>query len=89
MGFITGKTEVATGCAKHGNVLAEVITEKTEVATGCAKHGNVLAEVITGKTEVATGCAKHGNVKAFWNIHSSIVALSVFAFSCTIEIFQP
>lgn len=27
-------------------------------------------------------------VKAFWNIHSSIVALSVFAFSCAIEILQ-
>ncbi|WP_392533545.1 DUF2809 domain-containing protein [Nostoc sp. C117] len=27
-------------------------------------------------------------VKSFWNIHSSIVALSVFAFSCTIEILQ-
>ncbi|WP_069070375.1 DUF2809 domain-containing protein [Nostoc sp. KVJ20] len=27
-------------------------------------------------------------VKTFFNIHSSIVALSVFAFSCTIEILQ-
>ncbi|MBN4004441.1 MAG: DUF2809 domain-containing protein [Nostoc sp. LPT] len=27
-------------------------------------------------------------VKAFCNIHSSIVALSVFAFSCTIEFLQ-
>ncbi|MBN3924752.1 DUF2809 domain-containing protein [Nostoc sp. NMS4] len=27
-------------------------------------------------------------IKAFWNINSSIVALSVFAFSCTIEILQ-
>ncbi|WP_341526159.1 hypothetical protein WKK05_26895 [Nostoc sp. UHCC 0302] len=43
-------TQVATGCAEHGNV-------KTEAATGCAEHGNV-------KAEAATGCAKHGNVKA-------------------------
>ncbi|MBD6620195.1 DUF2809 domain-containing protein [Komarekiella sp. 'clone 1'] len=27
-------------------------------------------------------------VRTFWKIHSSIVALSVFAFSCTIEILQ-
>jgi hypothetical protein len=27
-------------------------------------------------------------IRAFWNIHSYIVALSVFAFSCTIEILQ-
>ncbi|MBW4507106.1 MAG: DUF2809 domain-containing protein [Scytonematopsis contorta HA4267-MV1] len=27
-------------------------------------------------------------VRAFWNINSSIVALSVFAFSCTIEVLQ-
>ncbi|MBW4675600.1 MAG: DUF2809 domain-containing protein [Desmonostoc geniculatum HA4340-LM1] len=27
-------------------------------------------------------------VRAFWNIHSSIVALSVFGFACTIEILQ-
>ena len=27
-------------------------------------------------------------IKGFWNIHSSVVALSVFAFSCTIEILQ-
>ncbi|MBW4630674.1 MAG: hypothetical protein KME30_01870 [Iphinoe sp. HA4291-MV1] len=58
------KAETATGCAKHGNVKAEVaarktevVTSQTEVATSCAKHGNV-------KTEVPTGCAKHGNVKA-------------------------
>jgi hypothetical protein len=47
--------EVATGCAKHGNVKAEVTTGKAEVATGCAKHENVKAEVTTGKVEVATG----------------------------------
>ncbi|MEH2232901.1 MAG: hypothetical protein V7K71_25280 [Nostoc sp.] len=61
---LTGKTEVATGCAKHRNVKAEALTGKTEVATGCAKHRNVKAEALTGKTEVATGCAKHRNVKA-------------------------
>ncbi|WP_257236683.1 DUF2809 domain-containing protein [Nostoc sp. 'Peltigera malacea cyanobiont' DB3992] len=27
-------------------------------------------------------------VKTFWNIHSSIAALSVLAFSCAIEILQ-
>ena len=58
------KAEVATGCAKHGNVKAEVATVKAGAATGCAKHGNVKAEVTTVKAEVATGCAKHGNVKA-------------------------
>ncbi|MEH1816866.1 MAG: hypothetical protein V7K26_02965 [Nostoc sp.] len=51
------KAEVATACAKHGNVKAEVTTGKAEVATACAKHGNI-------KAEVATACAKHGNVKA-------------------------
>ena len=51
----TGKTEVATGCAKYGNVKAEVAARKAEVATDCAKHGNVKAEVAARKTEVATG----------------------------------
>ncbi|MEA5603831.1 hypothetical protein [Nostoc sp. UHCC 0252] len=60
---LTGKTEVATACAKHGNVKAEALTEKTEVAKACAKHGNVKAEALTGKAEVATACAKHRNVK--------------------------
>jgi hypothetical protein len=58
------KAEVATDCAKHGNVKAEVATGKAEVATDCAKHGNVKAEVAAKKAEVATDCAKHGNVKA-------------------------
>jgi Tfp pilus assembly major pilin PilA len=58
------KAEVATDCAKHANVKAEVAARKTEVATDCAKHANVKAEVATRKTEVATGCAKHVNVKA-------------------------
>ncbi|WP_322692232.1 hypothetical protein [Nostoc sp. DedSLP03] len=35
------KAEVATACAKHGNVKAEVLTGKAEAATDCAKHGNV------------------------------------------------
>ncbi|WP_225893910.1 hypothetical protein [Atlanticothrix silvestris] len=30
----TGKTEAATGCAKHPNVKAEAAARKTEVATG-------------------------------------------------------
>ncbi|WP_335232325.1 hypothetical protein [Nostoc sp.] len=48
---LTGKTEVATGCAKHRNVKAEAFTRKTEIATGCAKHRNVKAEALTGKTK--------------------------------------
>ncbi|MEH2090620.1 hypothetical protein [Nostoc sp.] len=48
------KAEVATTCAKHGNVKAEVAATKAEVATACAKHGNVKAEVAATKAEVAT-----------------------------------
>ncbi|MEH2118742.1 hypothetical protein [Nostoc sp.] len=58
------KAEVVTDCAKHRNVMTEVLTGKAEVATDCAKHGNVLAEVLTGKAEIVTDCAKHRNVKA-------------------------
>ncbi|BAZ67567.1 hypothetical protein NIES4106_23220 [Fischerella sp. NIES-4106] len=58
------KAEVATGCAKHANVKADVTARKAEVATGCAKHANVKADVTARKAEVATGCAKHANVKA-------------------------
>ncbi|MEH1938043.1 MAG: hypothetical protein V7L14_30935, partial [Nostoc sp.] len=48
--------EVATDCAKHPNVKAEVTSGKAEVATDCAKHPNVKAEVTSGKAEVATDC---------------------------------
>jgi uncharacterized protein (DUF3084 family) len=58
------KLEVATGCAEHANVKAEVAAKKAEVATGCAEHANVKAEVAARKTEVATSCAEHANVKA-------------------------
>ncbi|MEH1843089.1 MAG: hypothetical protein V7L20_31235 [Nostoc sp.] len=55
----SGTTEVAFGCAKHGNVTAEVTSGTTEVTFGCAKHGNVTAEVTSKTTEVAFGCTKH------------------------------
>jgi hypothetical protein len=58
------KAEVATDCAKHANVKADVAARKAEVATCCAKHANVKAKVTTGKAETATAYAKHVNVKA-------------------------
>ncbi|MEH1944243.1 MAG: hypothetical protein V7L01_29070 [Nostoc sp.] len=57
-------TEVATACAKHGNVKAEVTTGKAEVATACAKHGNVKAEVTIGKAEVTTDTTDVATVAA-------------------------
>ncbi|BBD62008.1 hypothetical protein NIES2109_48450 [Nostoc sp. HK-01] len=70
------KTKVATACAKHGNVKAEVTTGKTEVATACAKHANVNAEVTTRKVEVATAYAKHANVKAEVTTGNAEVAIA-------------
>ena len=72
--------EVATACAKHPNVKAEVAARKAEVATACAKHPNVKAEVATGKAEVATACAKHPNVKAEVATGKAEVATERFGF---------
>ncbi|WP_228038794.1 hypothetical protein [Nostoc sp. LEGE 12450] len=71
----TGKTEAATGYAKHGNVKTEAAARKTEVATGYAKHGNVKAEVAAKKTEVATGKIKR---EIFWYTKDFSPLLSLF-----------
>ncbi|WP_339378610.1 hypothetical protein [Calothrix sp. NIES-2100] len=76
IGIPTGKSEVATDYAKHGNVNPEADSGNPEVDSGYAKHGNVNPEVDSGyakhgnvnpevdsgNPEVDSGYAKHGNV---------------------------
>jgi hypothetical protein len=48
------KAEVATDCAKHGNVKADVTTGKAEVVTGKA-DGNAMTGFLIQFTKYAVG----------------------------------